>query len=129
MEDCELGYRIEGLFGLALKFIPDALADHLHPTTFQQACDRAVRVGLLLPFVLSILAGAAAPIELVETGHQAGAYQKPTVIEIPNFLVLTHLCYLRSLAILRSATKADAIKTESRFCTTFRNSADSRKLE
>jgi glycosyltransferase involved in cell wall biosynthesis len=45
MEDCELGYRIERQLGLTLKFIPDALADHLHPTTFRQACDRMVRVG------------------------------------------------------------------------------------
>jgi glycosyltransferase involved in cell wall biosynthesis len=45
MEDCELGYRIEKQFGLAIKFIPEALAEHLHPTTFRQACDRMVRVG------------------------------------------------------------------------------------
>lgn len=45
MEDCELGYRIEKQFGLKLKFIPDALADHLHPTTFRQACNRMIRIG------------------------------------------------------------------------------------
>ena len=45
VEDCELGYRIEKQFGLTLKFLPDALADHLHPTTFRQACNRMVRVG------------------------------------------------------------------------------------
>ena len=45
MEDSELGYRIEKQFGLTLKFIAEAQADHLHPTTFLQACDRMVRVG------------------------------------------------------------------------------------
>lgn len=45
MEDCELGYRIEKQFGLTLKFVPDALAAHLHPTTFRQACNRMIRVG------------------------------------------------------------------------------------
>jgi glycosyltransferase involved in cell wall biosynthesis len=45
MEDCELGYRLEKQFGLTMKFIPEALADHLHPTTFRQSCDRMVRVG------------------------------------------------------------------------------------
>jgi glycosyltransferase involved in cell wall biosynthesis len=45
MEDCELAYRIEKQFGLTLKFVPDALAAHLHPTTFRQACNRMIRVG------------------------------------------------------------------------------------
>jgi GT2 family glycosyltransferase len=45
MEDCELGYRIEKQFGLTMKFIPEAIAEHLHPTTFGQACDRMIRVG------------------------------------------------------------------------------------
>jgi cellulose synthase/poly-beta-1,6-N-acetylglucosamine synthase-like glycosyltransferase len=45
MEDSELGYRIEKQFGLTLKFVAEAQADHLHPTTFRQACDRMVRVG------------------------------------------------------------------------------------
>ena len=45
MEDMELAYRIEKRGGLDLKFLPEALADHFHPTTFRQACARMVRVG------------------------------------------------------------------------------------
>lgn len=45
MEDIELAYRIKTQCGLEMKFIPEALADHLHPTTFRQACERMVRVG------------------------------------------------------------------------------------
>ncbi len=47
MEDNELGYRITTRYGLTLKFIPEALAEHWHPTTFRQACERMVRCGLL----------------------------------------------------------------------------------
>jgi glycosyltransferase involved in cell wall biosynthesis len=45
MEDTELAYRIEKEIGLEVIFIPKALADHLHPTTFRQACVRRVRIG------------------------------------------------------------------------------------
>ena len=45
MEDNELAYRIETRCGLDLTFLPQALADHLHPTTFRQSCERMVRVG------------------------------------------------------------------------------------
>ncbi len=45
MEDMELAYRIENSVGLELKFIPEATAEHLHPTTFRQSCARMVRVG------------------------------------------------------------------------------------
>lgn len=45
MEDIELGYRIEKRFGLEIRFNPEAVADHLHPTTFRQACRRMVRAG------------------------------------------------------------------------------------
>jgi glycosyltransferase involved in cell wall biosynthesis len=45
MEDCELGYRIQKLHGLKIRFLPDAIAYHLHPTTFRQLCERRVRVG------------------------------------------------------------------------------------
>jgi hypothetical protein len=45
MEDIELAYRVQQCFGLEVKFIPQAVADHLHPTTFRQACRRMVRVG------------------------------------------------------------------------------------
>ena len=45
MEDVELAYRITKRFGLEIRFLPDAIADHLHPTTFRQACARMVRAG------------------------------------------------------------------------------------
>lgn len=45
VEDAELGYRLTRQSGLEIKFIPEALADHLHPTTFRQACARMIRVG------------------------------------------------------------------------------------
>jgi glycosyltransferase involved in cell wall biosynthesis len=45
MEDMELACRIEARSGLELVFLPEALAHHLHPTTFTQACRRMVMVG------------------------------------------------------------------------------------
>jgi glycosyltransferase involved in cell wall biosynthesis len=45
MEDAELGYRIQKQFGLKMRFVPDAIAYHLHPTTFRQLCERKVRIG------------------------------------------------------------------------------------
>jgi glycosyltransferase involved in cell wall biosynthesis len=45
MEDIELAYRIQKRFGLEIRFLPEAVAEHLHPTTFRQACRRMVRVG------------------------------------------------------------------------------------
>ena len=45
MEDIELGYRLALRGELSLSFLPDAIADHLHPTTFRQACRRMVGVG------------------------------------------------------------------------------------
>jgi glycosyltransferase involved in cell wall biosynthesis len=45
MEDSELAYRIKKQFGLEIHFLPEAVADHLHPTTFRQACRRMLRVG------------------------------------------------------------------------------------
>jgi glycosyltransferase involved in cell wall biosynthesis len=45
MEDIELAYRATQHFGLEIRFLPDAVVDHLHPTTFRQACKRMVRVG------------------------------------------------------------------------------------
>lgn len=44
-EDLELGYRLETQCNLELVFLPDAVADHLHPTSFRQACRRMVNVG------------------------------------------------------------------------------------
>ena len=45
VEDLELGYRLEQQGGLEIVFIPDALAHHLHPTSFRQACRRMFNVG------------------------------------------------------------------------------------
>lgn len=44
-EDLELGYRLEQLHGLEVIFVPEALAHHLHPTTFRQGCRRMFTVG------------------------------------------------------------------------------------
>jgi len=45
MEDIELGYRMAARHGLQMHFLPEAEAEHLHPTTFLQACRRMVGVG------------------------------------------------------------------------------------
>jgi hypothetical protein len=45
MEDMELACRIQARLGLSVKFLPEALAEHLHPTTFPQACGRMLKVG------------------------------------------------------------------------------------
>jgi hypothetical protein len=45
MEDSEVGYRIHKERGLKIKFLREAVAYHLHPTTFRQFCERMVRVG------------------------------------------------------------------------------------
>lgn len=45
-EDLELGYRLEQQHKLEIAFIPDALAHHLHPTSFRQACKRMFNVGV-----------------------------------------------------------------------------------
>jgi glycosyltransferase involved in cell wall biosynthesis len=44
-EDLELGYRLEKQRNLELVFLPDAVAQHLHPTSFRQACRRMINVG------------------------------------------------------------------------------------
>ncbi|WP_176441819.1 glycosyltransferase family 2 protein [Granulicella rosea] len=46
MEDLELGYRLEHTRGLRLSFLPEALAEHLHPTTLRKTCARAFGAGL-----------------------------------------------------------------------------------
>lgn len=45
-EDIELGYRMHRKHGLEVVFLPDACAEHLHPTSFQQACRRMFNVGI-----------------------------------------------------------------------------------
>jgi len=44
-EDLELGYRLEKQHGLEVVFTSGALAHHLHPTSFRQACRRMFNVG------------------------------------------------------------------------------------
>jgi hypothetical protein len=45
MEDIEAACRIEAEHGLEMIFLPDALAHHLHPMTFANACRRMEKVG------------------------------------------------------------------------------------
>jgi hypothetical protein len=45
MEDIELGYRLAKLGQLSMTFLPDAVAEHFHPTNFRQACRRMVGIG------------------------------------------------------------------------------------
>lgn len=45
MEDIELGYRLAAKHDLRMFFLPDAVAHHLHPTTFARACRRMIDVG------------------------------------------------------------------------------------
>jgi glycosyltransferase involved in cell wall biosynthesis len=46
MEDMELGYRLERRDSLRLVLLPDARAEHVHPTDFGKACRRAYGAGL-----------------------------------------------------------------------------------
>jgi GT2 family glycosyltransferase len=45
MEDIELGYRLEVQHGLKVVFLPEAYAEHIHPTDFRKTCRRAYGVG------------------------------------------------------------------------------------
>jgi glycosyltransferase involved in cell wall biosynthesis len=45
MEDIELGYRLAADHQLTMSFLLDAVAEHLHPTSFRQACRRMVGLG------------------------------------------------------------------------------------
>jgi Glycosyl transferase family 2 len=45
MEDIELGYRLTVQNRLAMSFLPTAVAEHLHPTSFRQACRRMLSLG------------------------------------------------------------------------------------
>jgi hypothetical protein len=40
-----LGYRLAKLGQLSMTFLPDAVAEHFHPTNFRQACRRIVGIG------------------------------------------------------------------------------------
>jgi len=45
MEDMEVACRIEAMHGLEMVFLPDAVAYHLHPMSFANACHRMEKVG------------------------------------------------------------------------------------
>lgn len=45
MEDIELGYRLEAQHDLKVGFLPEAYAEHIHPTDFRKTCRRAYGVG------------------------------------------------------------------------------------
>ncbi len=45
MEDIEVACRIEAEHGLEMVFLPDAVARHLHPMSFYDACRRMGKVG------------------------------------------------------------------------------------
>jgi GT2 family glycosyltransferase len=45
MEDMELGYRLQVREKLQLTLLPEALAEHVHPTDFRKACRRAQGTG------------------------------------------------------------------------------------
>ena len=45
MEDIEAACRIESEHGLEMVFLPRAVAQHLHPMSFSQACHRMEKVG------------------------------------------------------------------------------------
>ena len=60
-EDLELGYRLERRHGLEVIFIPDALAHHLHPTSFRQACKRMSHVGSSMRLFHDLWPDAAPP--------------------------------------------------------------------
>jgi glycosyltransferase involved in cell wall biosynthesis len=45
MEDIELGYRLEVQHNLKIGFLPEAYAEHIHPTDFRKTCRRAYGVG------------------------------------------------------------------------------------
>ncbi len=62
-EDIELGFRLERQRGLEVVFIPGALAHHLHPTSFRQACKRNITVGKSMRLLHGIWPGAAPPIK------------------------------------------------------------------
>jgi glycosyltransferase involved in cell wall biosynthesis len=45
MEDIELGYRLSRAGLLKMIFLPEAVASHVHPTNFSQACRRMKSIG------------------------------------------------------------------------------------
>jgi len=60
-EDIELGYRLERQGALEVAFIPDALAHHLHPTSFRQACRRQFNVGMSMRIFHDLWPDSARP--------------------------------------------------------------------
>jgi len=44
-EDIEQGYRMQQQAGLKMYFVPEALAEHLHPTDYLRSCRRMLHIG------------------------------------------------------------------------------------
>jgi glycosyltransferase involved in cell wall biosynthesis len=60
-EDLELGFRLERRCGLEIAFLPDAVASHLHPTSFRQACERTYNVASSMTVFYELWPSAAPP--------------------------------------------------------------------
>jgi hypothetical protein len=93
MEDIELGYRIHMRYGLELVFLPEALAHHFHPTSFQQACRRFFKAGFS-----------------AHRFHELWPEQKLPRKSMPSRMV--HQLLWRSSWLLASATIAAALLTD-----------------
>lgn len=50
-EDLELGYRLSRLENLRIVFLPEAIADHVHPTDLGRTCKRAFEIGRYTPLM------------------------------------------------------------------------------
>ena len=57
----ELAYRLQTAGNLKVVFLPEALAEHLHPTDFGKACKRAYGTGLALRIFDRIWPGVMDP--------------------------------------------------------------------
>jgi glycosyltransferase involved in cell wall biosynthesis len=45
LEDCELAWRLTQAEDMRIAFLPAAVAEHVHPTDYRQACNRAFEIG------------------------------------------------------------------------------------
>jgi glycosyltransferase involved in cell wall biosynthesis len=61
LEDIELGYRVHLREGLRMMFLPNALAEHIHPTDFRRVCKRMYTVGQATAFFETLWPDATPP--------------------------------------------------------------------
>lgn len=94
VEDIELGYRLEQQHGLELVFIPDAIADHLHPTCFRQTCARSYEIGSSMRVFHELWPGSASP-------HR----NSPVRRRVRNFLLKTSWVLPFLTALTEAITK------------------------